>query len=116
MANPFEAAFVGLALTNAEILEHQVNLYFPRAYIAVYNPITIQRGQHRTPMAAPEFPSTLSSVVGESLRSVEAQANHNVVLVFESGARLEISTNPIDYSGPEAFSAQGPDGQLFVEQ
>ena len=116
VADSFESAFVGSALIKAEILEGQVNLYFRQSHIAVYNPITIRWGGLQARSDTPDFPSMLDSVIGHFLRSVETEPGRYIALVLDSGAQLEISTNPDDYSGPEAFSARGPNGELFVEQ
>ena len=116
MAGPFDQAFVGRTLTKAEILEAQVNFYFPQCFIAVYNPITIHCGSAFAHSSSPEFPAMLELIVGETLQSIEVTPNNCLALVLESGARIEISTEPGAYSGPEALSARGPNGELFVVQ
>jgi hypothetical protein len=117
ITTPFEAAFVGRALIAAELLEYsQIGLRFSGASIAVYNPITLQRGYQRIRSTESDFVSELSTWIGLTLQAIEEQPNEHVTLVFDSGDRLEISTKPDDYSGPEAFAAWGPNGEIFVEQ
>jgi hypothetical protein len=97
--NPLEA-LVGQRLLNIKASYQEVILIFSDSSIAIFNPIL-------APIS--------DDLIDREVRSIQWIEGEEFSLMFDDTNKIVVSLKESDYSGPEAYCAYLPNGEIVVD-
>jgi hypothetical protein len=97
----------GEQLSAVTFVHDYVQLAFDGPSISVYMPMSVEANGATIRTGDEQFRNAICAQIAKQVENAALRVGEALVITFNDGSRILISLREDDYSGPEAFMAQG---------